>query len=146
MLILPLYHLTQNKQGANVNIERRCEVKKILIVEDDKNLRNLLKDILIRHYLVSTASNAKDALGVIMSTRSFAFADFNLVISDIEMPIMHGWRLLEEVREKFPELPVILMSGEHAYEKEALGRGAVAFIKKPFHLKELECAVKASLK
>lgn len=80
--------------------------KKILLVEDDESLRSTLSLCLdSEDFVVAEAQNGKEALDLMNSE------NFDLVITDIQMPIMDGIELLSNVQSLHPETPVITMTG-----------------------------------
>ncbi|MCW2291635.1 two-component system response regulator FlrC [Pseudomonas sp. BIGb0408] len=107
---------------------------KVLLVEDDRALREALADTLeLGGYDYRAVDCAEAALVAI------AEEPFGLVISDVNMPGMDGHRLLAEIRERQPQLPVLLMTAFAAVERavEAIRRGAADYLVKPFEPKVL---------
>jgi two-component system chemotaxis sensor kinase CheA len=97
--------------------------RSILVVEDSITSRMLLKDILeSAGYVVSTAINGAEAVGALERER------FDLVVSDVEMPRMNGFELTESIRadERWPDLPVILITGLERDDQRARGLAAGA--------------------
>ncbi|MDR2962378.1 MAG: sigma-54 dependent transcriptional regulator [Bacteroidales bacterium] len=107
----------------------------LLIVDDERAIRNTLKDILeVENYSVDTAEDGKQALEKIQNGK------YDLVFSDIKMPNMDGTELLEAiVRERGNTLPVILISGHATIDiaVDALKKGAYDFIEKPLDLNRI---------
>jgi len=107
---------------------------KVLLVEDDRALREALADTLElgghAYRAVDCAEAALIAIGE---------EPFGLVVSDVNMPGMDGHRLLTLIRERQPQLPVLLMTAFGAVERavEAMRRGAVDYLVKPFEPKAL---------
>ena len=100
----------------------------VLLVDDDKLVISATSRMLrIRGYAVTTAANGQEALDALSRV------SVDVLLSDLWMPVMDGWRLLEIARDRHPELPVILFSGLHFPEQEARAKelGAVAFLAKP---------------
>ncbi len=60
-----------------------------------------------------------------------------MVISDVDMPDMNGFELMSRVKEKYPEMIFIIMSGIAEYEKQSQLAGASAFLAKPFEINDL---------
>ncbi len=107
---------------------------KVLLVEDDRALREALADTLeLGGYDYRAVDCAEAALVAI------AEEPFGLVISDVNMPGMDGHRLLAAIRERQPQLPVLLMTAFAAVERavEAIRRGAADYLVKPFEPKVL---------
>lgn len=106
----------------------------VLVVDDEKLLRDLLSQILRRDGLrVLTAADGCEALEVLETNR------VSLVISDIAMPQMDGIELLGTIKERHPHLPVLLVTGNVSkYDKEnTLKNGADGYIAKPFKNTEI---------
>ncbi len=99
-----------------------------LVVDDDEDVRTALVDALIKAgYSVSVACDGMQARKEIMKRR------FEVIITDLQMPIMNGLALLAFSQKQSLETPVIFVSGAgSALEQLALERGAFAFIRKPF--------------
>lgn len=102
---------------------------RILVVDDDKAMAEMLVQQLIVDGHEATASEGvDDALAV------FGGRPFDLVVSDIQMPERDGFALLRELRERAPGVPVVLVTAfasdevQHRVERE----GAFAFLPKPF--------------
>ncbi len=109
--------------------------ERILVVEDEITVRELIKSILEEsNYSVAEAQNGLAALDVIENPDEH----FDLVLSDITMPKMSGFELFQILRENYPELPVILITGyfENAEQLETI-KPAVTVINKPFEQQEL---------
>lgn len=107
---------------------------KILLVEDDRALREALSDTLLLgghdFRAVACAEDAVTALGEEL---------FSLVISDVNMPGMDGHQLLGLIRARYPQLPVLLMTAYGAVERavEAMRQGAADYLVKPFEPRTL---------
>ncbi len=117
---------------------------RILIVDDNADLRHYLERLLSRHWRVTTAANGR--LGLQAAQGTF----FDLIISDMMMPEMDGLALIQALRAD-PELqsiPVILISafGVEEARLEALHCGADDFLVKPFSARELVARVVAHLR
>jgi len=106
----------------------------ILVAEDDRNLRRVLRAILVREgYDVAEASHGEAAASWLGEHRADA------LVTDIRMPKMDGLALLRHVRERHPDLPVILITayGTIGDAVEAIRSGAFDYISKPFDETEL---------
>lgn len=101
----------------------------MLIVDDEPFIRQILARIVSREgYQVRQACDGHDALDRLSD------ASCDIVISDIKMPNMDGIALLSEIKSRYPEISVILITayaGEYSVQ-DALQAGADAFIAKPF--------------
>lgn len=107
---------------------------KVLLVEDDRTLRQALVDTLeiggFAHHAVGSAEEALHAV---------AQEPFSLVVSDVNMPGMDGHQLLAQLGRNHPHLPVLLMTAHAAVERavDAMRQGAVDYLVKPFEPKAL---------
>lgn len=114
---------------------------KVLIVDDDELIRDTLYDALSENYLCQTAETAEKAFARIEADT------YDVVLSDISMPGLSGLELLGHVRQRFPETPVIMISGigdqEHA--QGLIKLGAFEFLLKPFSLEVVEKSVKRAV-
>jgi CheY-like chemotaxis protein len=111
----------------------------ILVVDDEKEIRDLLdRHFRFSGYEVLQAENGKDALVTMADHR------VHVVISDIQMPVMNGVDLIRQVREHYPMVRIIMMTGYVTLENvlACWRRGADTCVFKPFtDLAELEEAV-----
>jgi len=110
----------------------------ILVVDDDKGIRSLVKKYLFENnFLVSTAESAEDA------SEKIKFIEFDLIILDVMMPGKSGLDFINE-NKKFLETPIILLTakGEPNDRIEGLEIGADDYLPKPFEPKELILRIK----
>ena len=101
----------------------------ILIVDDEKNYPLVLSAVLQDEgFETLTANSGDEALGIL------DHSDIDLVLTDMKMPKMDGIELLERIKLKDAELPVIMMTAHGTVEKavEAMQKGAYNYILKPF--------------
>ena len=114
----------------------------LLIVEDDSEMRNLLRKVLEKEgYRVSVAADGHEAVA------SISRDAFDLVVTDMLMPDDGGLELLRTIRGSHPTLPVIIITafGDWGSYSRALELGAAAFISKPLKLAELIAAIQTAL-
>jgi DNA-binding response OmpR family regulator len=108
---------------------------KILVVDDDRGIRDLLADELrYRGYWVIVARNGSDALDCLdMMTP-------DVIVLDLMMPVMDGWTFVEQYRDRAGRgsVPIIAMSAEGDLPPTYEALGVTAFLQKPFDLNELE--------
>ncbi len=108
----------------------------ILVVDDEAEVREILAETLEDFgYAVLTAASGEEALPVLARD-----GGVSMVITDVRMPGMSGLELAEEVRQRWPGVKVVLISG-YFVPPQAPQR----FLKKPFHIKELASLVRAEL-
>ncbi|WP_372868618.1 sigma-54-dependent transcriptional regulator, partial [Pseudomonas sp.] len=107
---------------------------KVLLVEDDRSLREALADTLALGGHDYRAVDCAEA-----ALLALAQEPFGLVISDVNMPGMDGHQLLALIRQRQPQLPVLLMTAFAAVERavDAIRRGAADYLVKPFEPKAL---------
>lgn len=114
----------------------------LLIVEDDSEMRDLLRKVLEKDgYQVSVAADGHEAIPLLTC------GHFDLVVTDMLMPYDGGLELLEFIRATQPMLPVIIITafGDWQSYSRALELGAVAFISKPLRMAELASAIHEAL-
>jgi two-component system, NtrC family, nitrogen regulation response regulator NtrX len=107
---------------------------KILVIDDERSIRNTLKDILgFEGYKVEVAENGLLGLEMVKNT------DFDIVLCDIKMPEIDGIEVLEKIMEIKPETTVVMISGHGNIDTavEAIKKGAFDFIVKPLDLNRL---------
>ncbi|MBO5975053.1 MAG: sigma-54-dependent Fis family transcriptional regulator [Paludibacteraceae bacterium] len=115
---------------------------KILIIDDERSIRNTLKDILeVEGYSIDLAENGFEAL------KSLEKNEYQIIFSDIKMPQMDGIELLQKIKEKEIESPVIMISGHGNIETavDCIKKGAYDFIEKPIDLNRLLIVVRNAL-
>jgi two-component system response regulator (stage 0 sporulation protein F) len=111
------------------------ERMKILVVDDEEGARDLFNTILTDEgYDVALANGGEEALGIFKSN------PFDLVITDIKMPVMDGLQLLQEIRKMGSKTDVIMVTayGEVESYLKAMSLGAAEYINKPIRIKELK--------
>jgi DNA-binding NtrC family response regulator len=121
---------------------RRKMKAKLLIVDDEKNIREgLEKALTIDGYEVELASDGKEALGMIEE------GDVDLVITDLKMPHLSGEELMREALDSYPYLPIIILTGHGTIENavEAMRNGAYDFLTKPLNIDKLSLIVNRAL-
>jgi DNA-binding NtrC family response regulator len=106
---------------------------KILVVDDEPIVLESCKRVLGESFEVSLAKSADDAL------ESMSREVFSLILLDIKMPGKDGMTLMRQVKEKWPDIPVIIMSGYVTNEtmEEVAKTDAATFLAKPFTPDEL---------
>lgn len=115
---------------------------KILIVEDDDNINNMVKEALLREgYEVQQAFNGFEG------AEKFAKGNYHMVILDIMMPVIDGIEAMGRIRER-SKVPIIILSakGEDSDKVIGLGMGADDYIVKPFSVVELIARVKSNIR
>ncbi len=113
------------------NIQPATDMKKVLIVEDELDLSQLLKNVLKKFgYETTLAHTIKEGM-IELDENPPA-----LLISDVSLPDGSGFSILEHARETSPELSVIIISGnlDQGIRERALNKGADEFLEKPFNL------------
>jgi two-component system, OmpR family, response regulator len=117
--------------------------KQLLIVEDDRELREALADLLRGSgYLVSACADGSAAL------EALATQTFDLAIIDLVLPDMNGLGLLRAVHKSRPRLPILVVTGLADLESRVAGldSGADDYVVKPFAMPELEARIRALLR
>jgi Response regulator containing CheY-like receiver, AAA-type ATPase, and DNA-binding domains len=115
---------------------------KILVIDDERSIRNTLKDILeFEKHQITLAENGKQGLEAAQN------AVFDLIFSDIKMPEMDGIELLGQLHETNIDAPIVMISGHGNIETavECIKKGAFDFIVKPIDLNRLLITVRNAL-
>ena len=114
----------------------------VLVIDDDPSIRDYLHTLATRQgYGVHTATDGESALAGLDRTRP------DLITLDTVLPGMDGLETLRRIKQRIPEVPVIMLSG-HGQARtivEAMRLGATDFLRKPFEVEELELAFKKAL-
>jgi CheY-like chemotaxis protein len=108
--------------------------RRVLVADDDPIVRGLIARLLTEEgYEVMEARHGAEAFDHVRSGQIF-----DLLITDIRMPLMGGWELSRRLRQQWPTLPVLYISG---FDAELTGNAgldpATGFLRKPFDLDEL---------
>ena len=115
---------------------------RILVVDDERSIRNTLKDVLeFEKHQVELAENGR--VGYDLATSNV----YDVIFSDIKMPEMDGIELLSALKEQEVEAPLVMISGHGNIETavECLKKGAFDFIEKPIDLNRLLVTVRNAL-
>lgn len=114
----------------------------ILFVDDQPEILRLLSRFAEKIGFTSdTADSATEAIALMERK------PFDLIITDIEMPVVSGIELLKEIKDHWPELPVIIMTGNPSpeYVNEALSLGAIDYFTKPLDFQKIRKAIDGCL-
>lgn len=115
---------------------------KILVVDDDQEMRRLLEDVLTREgFHVAQAGNGSEAL---LKVREVSY---QVIVLDKIMTDLSGLEILPEIKRLQPEAQVILITafGDRETGVEAIGKGATAYLAKPFGISVLVQMVKRAI-
>ena len=116
---------------------------KILIAEDDRELRQLFTHVLTRHgYNVTGVSNGQEALDAMDKEY------FDLIITDIMMPVMDGYELVRQLRDVGNMTPVLMITAKDAFDDMRMGFsfGVDDYMVKPINVNEMVLRVRALLR
>ena len=117
-------------------------MKRILIVDDDEQIRNLLVDYFqYLNYEALFAADGAEALGKLSQN------DIDCIISDLVMPDMNGLELLKQVRSQNNKIPFLIITGYPTIETaiEVMKQGAYDYIAKPLQLDDVRIKVERAL-
>jgi DNA-binding NtrC family response regulator len=119
------------------------EAARILIIDDDENIRKVLKTILEDEgYTVDTVGTAKK--GIEQSEKAF----YNLALIDVRLPDMEGIDLLSKLRSTKPKMRKIIVTGYPTLQNaiSAVNKGADAYVMKPFEVEKILQTIEEQLK
>ncbi len=129
---------------APQNIEAGPDAKRVLLVEDEPEIRGFLREVLKPYYRLLEASNGEEGLNMARKERP------DLIVSDVMMPVMSGLQMLTALRAS-PEtvdLPIILLTARQEVDAkvEGLTMGANDYLAKPFSPREMLARIEAQLR
>ncbi len=123
--------------------DEQMDKSRILLVEDEENLAHGLEYNLTEEgYRVTLARDGKEAI------KFFDENEFDLIVLDIMLPYFNGFEIAKHIREKHPQMPILMLTARTQVEDRVKGLelGADDYLTKPFHLKELLLRIKGMLK
>ena len=115
----------------------------VLIAEDDEELRDLFRRVLIKNgYNVTGVSNGKEALDALENDY------YDIIISDIMMPIMDGYRLVRHLRDAGNNIPVMMITAKDAFDdmRQGFMSGTDDYMVKPVNVNEMVIRIGALLR
>ena len=137
--------LSNTLQKEKIVINENENLPQLLVVEDNIELKIFLVLILSKHYHITTADNGQDAIAQLHMMEKLPA----LILSDIMMPKMDGFELLEKIKNhpKWSRIPIILLTAKTGIEDKlkALTIGIDDYITKPFIIEELFARIENSL-
>ena len=114
---------------------------KIILVDDNAVVRDMLVDLVASlGYSVDAAESGEEALAM------FDRGQYDFVLTDLLMPGMTGWDVLEAVRQRDPQMPVIIITGSPVVGDVRAAQPGVAVLKKPVDLMLLDTLIKRMLR
>jgi putative nucleotidyltransferase with HDIG domain len=116
---------------------------RILVVDDEETIREIVSSMLTKsNYQCSQAASGLEALALLESGE-----EFELMLSDLMMADLDGIALLERTKEKFPDMPVVMVTAVHdiSVALDALRNGAYDYLLKPFEREQLLATVRRAL-
>lgn len=136
----------KNKEAQQPEREKQHTMPRILIVDDELSMRDFLKILFENEgYEVTVAPNAAKALD--FAVKNSVENPFDIVITDIRMPGMNGLELLTELKQYFPDLPVVMITAYASPDDavQAMKQGAFDYITKPFHVDEIKKVISTAV-
>lgn len=126
---------------SNLSVANQKSHESILIVDDDVDLLSVLNDIISEEYNVYTAEGAKLGLEILKQKR------IDCILTDFKMPEINGLQFIEKIKQFYPHIPVILITGngQDPQVKSALMHGVFDYLDKPFQPEVLLNRIKHSM-
>ncbi len=117
----------------------------ILIIDDNRMLRNSISDYLgfmVKDCTILTADDGQNGIELLKSN------PVNLVLTDLEMPGMDGYQVIDYAKKNHPDVPVVIMTGSWSFDLSELvfKTGIVCCLEKPFRFEDLNEIVQGILK
>jgi CheY-like chemotaxis protein len=111
-------------------------IRNVLFVDDDREMLQALKEGLEKYRETFNVVLAEDGFDAVSKLKKHSIS---LVVTDLKMPNMDGFSLLAHIMEKYPEIPVVIITGYSTSEMKRLAQegGAVGYISKPFLIEDL---------
>ncbi len=107
--------------------------QRVLVVEDDNDILSSVAEVIRDEgYEAMTAGNGWQALSLLEQQSGVA-----LVLVDLMMPEMSGWQLIDEMHERWPQVPIVLISAAPNLADEARRLGVQGYLSKPFRLDDI---------
>ncbi|MDQ3338291.1 MAG: EAL domain-containing protein [Myxococcota bacterium] len=117
-----------------------CHLGRVLVVDDDNEIRKLCARVLTgAGWIVTVADHGRAAIAELETSR----VPFDCVVCDVKMPELDGFGLMQALRARNEDVPVLLMTGDPSLDGavRAIDHGAVSYLTKPFDTARLESAV-----
>jgi putative nucleotidyltransferase with HDIG domain len=127
---------------TDTSLSNSYHAERVLIVDDEPLIRDLVTKVVSSLGLQSdTVQNGEEAL------QRLARTEYEVVLSDITMPVLDGLDLLHQISSRYPEIAVIMITGisDVSSAVDALSTGAYDYITKPFHVLELKGKIQRAL-
>ncbi len=121
---------------------KKGSMSKILVIDDERSIRNTLKDILeYEKYEVDLAEDGKKGIEMVKQT------EYDIILCDIKMPGMDGIEVLEQLNVLAPDSPVVMISGHGNIDTavDSIKKGAYDFIEKPLDLNRLLITIRNAM-
>lgn len=119
---------------------RRPTLDRVLLVDDDKSVRESLTEVLIcEGYLVEQAANGEEAL------RSLEAQHIDIVLLDLNMPRLNGWDTFEKIVERWPLIPILIITARPNQLFLAASAGAAGLLEKPVDIPAMIAAIRSAL-
>jgi DNA-binding NtrC family response regulator len=117
-------------------------MKRILVVEDDQDIRDLLVETLQRSgFEIDTAENGKQGL------QQFQAHHYDLILTDIRMPVMDGLQMLKMIKKEDSKMPIVVVTAYPSVDSavECLVKGADDYLVKPIQMDDLNVKINKAL-
>lgn len=114
-------------------------MKKILVVDDNKDFNDVVKEILeLENYIVEQSFDGKDAFKKVIKNK------YDLVLMDLKMPLMTGWECIEAIYQADPSIPIFVISGNIRDEdiENFKNKNVYKLYDKPINLEKLRKDIK----
>lgn len=129
---------------THIEFPNRKSDRQLLLIEDNIDMQMLLKDLLGDQYQLTMANNGLEAWELLQATPDYT-ANLDLIVSDVMMPIMDGYALLEKIKSTpaLCQIPIIMLTARASEDSKlkALRMGVDDYLTKPFSVQELHARI-----
>jgi DNA-binding response OmpR family regulator len=120
--------------------KRRPTLERVLVVDDDKSVRESLTEVLIcEGYMPAQAANGEEALQILDTQR------IDLILLDLNMPRLNGWDTFEKLIERWPLIPILIITARPNQLFLAASAGAAGLLEKPVDIPAMIGAIRTAL-
>lgn len=132
--------MTVKSMDVEFQERRKPSLERVLLVDDDKSVRESLNEVLIcEGYLVTQAANGEEAIHAMESQH------VDVILLDLNMPRLNGWDTFEHLIERWPLVPILIITARPNQLFLAASAGAAALLEKPVDIAAMIRAIRSAI-